>query len=74
MLPLSPCFASVALVSVKASVSEPVDVQTVILYAEKNSVTFKIIPGTVPVLGPVRFETGKDSALFALSPWAYKKL
>lgn len=74
ILPLSPCFASVALVSVKASVSEPADVQIVILYAEKNSVTFKIITGAVPIPGPVRFETGEDSALFAFTPWAYKKL
>lgn len=74
ILPLSLCFASVALALVKALVSEPVDVQTVILYADKNSVTFKIVTGTIPILGPVRFETGKFSALSALISWAYKKL
>ena len=57
----------------KASVSEPAEVQIVIPYAEKNSVTCKIITGTTPIPGPVRFETGKGSALFALIPWAYKK-
>lgn len=71
ILPLSPCFASVALVLVKASVSEPVDVQIVMLFAEKNSVPFKIITSTIPRLGPVRFETGKgrvcDIALFFLA-------
>lgn len=55
-LPLSSYFASFALVSVKALVGEPVDAQTVILYAEKKkSAGFTIITGTILI-----FEGGKQ--------------
>lgn len=42
VLPPSPAFASVVLVSV----SEPADVQTLVLWAEKNPVMFKVTAGT----------------------------
>lgn len=69
-LPLSPWFASGALVLVTASVSW--DVQAGILYAEENSITFTFITGSIPILEHVKLETGKSSALFAPIPWADK--